>query len=52
MRTILIVNPYATRVTPELAERVGAAVGAGETVFTERAGHATELARDADADTP
>jgi diacylglycerol kinase family enzyme len=51
MRTILIVNPYATRVTPELAERVGAAVGAGETVFTERAGHATELARDADADT-
>ncbi len=50
MRTTLIVNPYASRVTPELAERVAHALGAAETVFTERAGHATELARDADAD--
>ncbi len=50
MRTILIVNPYASRVTPELAEQVGKALGAAATVFTERAGHATELARDADAD--
>ena len=50
MRTTLIVNPYASRVTPELAERVVLALGADETVFTERAGHATELARDADAD--
>jgi diacylglycerol kinase family enzyme len=50
MRTTLIVNPYASRVTPELAERVAAALGADETVFTERAGHATELARETDAD--
>ena len=50
MRTVLIVNPYASRVTPELAEQVANALGAAETVFTERAGHATELARDADAD--
>ena len=50
MRTTLIVNPYASKVTPELAERVAAALGATETVFTEQAGHATELAREADAD--
>lgn len=50
MRTALIVNPYASRVTPELADRVAKALGAAETVFTERAGHATALARDADAD--
>ena len=50
MKTTLIVNPYASRVTPELAEQVATALGAAETVFTERAGHATALARDADAD--
>ena len=50
MRTTLIVNPYASKVTTELAEQVARALGAAETVFTERAGHATELARDADAD--
>ncbi|MGZ8782343.1 MAG: diacylglycerol/lipid kinase family protein [Gaiellaceae bacterium] len=50
MRTTLIVNPYASRVTPDLAEQVARALGAAETVFTERAGHATELAREADAD--
>ena len=50
MRTTLIVNPYASRVTPELAEQVARAVGADETVFTERAGHATELTRDAETD--
>ncbi|HUP32587.1 MAG TPA: diacylglycerol kinase family protein [Gaiellaceae bacterium] len=50
MRVTLIVNPYASRVTPELAEQVAAALGATETVFTEHAGHATELAREADAD--
>ena len=49
-RTTLIVNPYASRVTPELARQVASALGAAETVFTERAGHATELAREADAD--
>jgi diacylglycerol kinase family enzyme len=51
MRTTLIVNPYASKVTPALAEQVAHALGATETVFTERAGHATELARDADAET-
>ena len=50
MKTTLIVNPYASKVTPELADRVARILGAPETVFTERAGHATELARDADAD--
>jgi diacylglycerol kinase family enzyme len=48
--TTLIVNPYASRVTPELAERVARELGATTTVFTERAGHATELAREADTD--
>ena len=50
MRTTLIVNPYASKVTNELAEQVAQALGAAETIFTERAGHATELARDADAE--
>ncbi len=50
MATTLIVNPYASRVTPELAERVAAALGADEIVFTERGGHATELARESAAD--
>jgi diacylglycerol kinase family enzyme len=50
MRTTLIVNPYASKVTPALAEQVAHALGAVETVFTERAGHATELAREADAE--
>ena len=50
MRTTLIVNPYASRVTPELAERVGRELGAVATVFTERAGHAAELARDAETE--
>ena len=50
MRTTLVVNPYASRVTPELAERVARELGAVETVFTERAGHATELAREAETE--
>ena len=50
MRTTLIVNPYASKVTPALAEQVAHALGAAETVFTERAGHASELAREADAE--
>ena len=50
MRTTLIVNPYASKVTPALAEQVAHALGAVDTVFTERAGHATELARDADTE--
>ena len=50
MRTTLIVNPYASRVTPELARAVAVALGAVETVFTERPGHATELAREAETE--
>ena len=50
MTTTLLVNPYASRVTSELAEQVARALGAEETVFTERAGHAVELTRDADTD--
>ena len=50
MQTTLIVNPYASRVTPELAERVARELGAAPTVFTERAGHAAELARDAETE--
>ncbi len=50
MRATLLVNPKASRVTPALAERVAHAVGAVETVFTEHAGHATQLARDAETD--
>ena len=46
MRTTLIVNPYASRVTVDLAEQVARALGAAVTVFTERAGHATDLARE------
>jgi diacylglycerol kinase family enzyme len=49
--TILLVNPKASRVTPELAAEVAEAVGAAKTVFTERAGHGAELAAAADADT-
>ena len=50
MRTTLIVNPYASKVTPELAEIVAGALGVETVVFTERAGHATELARAADTE--
>ena len=50
MRTTLIVNPYASRVTPELARAVADALGAVETIFTERAGHATELAAAAETE--
>ena len=50
MRTTLIVNPYASRVTAELAQQVARVLDADQTLFTERAGHATELARAADHD--
>ena len=46
----LVVNPSASRVTPELVatvERELAAVGAVETVLTEGPGHASELAAEA-----
>jgi diacylglycerol kinase family enzyme len=50
VRTTLIVNPWASRVSPELAERVAAELGAVATVFTERPGHAAELAREAETE--
>jgi diacylglycerol kinase family enzyme len=48
--TTLLVNPRASRVTPELADAVARALGASETVFTERPGHAAELAGAAETD--
>lgn len=44
MRTTLIVNPYASRVTPAAIAAVEAALRPVATLTTERAGHATELA--------
>lgn len=44
MQPTLIVNPYASRVTPELVDAVAHALGAHRTLVTERAGHAAELA--------
>ncbi|MCL4288972.1 MAG: hypothetical protein KJ051_01730 [Thermoleophilia bacterium] len=47
MRRVLIVNPRASAVTPELIERVRAELAAGgptQTILTERPGHASELA--------
>jgi diacylglycerol kinase family enzyme len=44
MRTTLIVNPYASRVSDALAEEVARTVGAVEVLRTERRGHAVELA--------
>jgi diacylglycerol kinase family enzyme len=45
---MLIVNPQASAVTRQSAEDVAAALGNVEVVWTERAGHATELASAAD----
>jgi diacylglycerol kinase family enzyme len=53
VRSLLIVNPRATAVTPERAEAVRAELaraGEVEVAWTERRGHATELARETDAD--
>jgi diacylglycerol kinase family enzyme len=50
VRTTLIVNPRASRVSPELAGAVAKELGAEHTVFTERSGHATDLAREAETD--
>jgi diacylglycerol kinase family enzyme len=46
-RAILIVNPFASRVTEAGIERVVEVLGEVEVRRTERPGHATELARDA-----
>ena len=47
MRSLLIVNPRASRVTPRAVEAVADALGDVELARTERRGHATELAREA-----
>lgn len=47
-RAVLIVNPFASRVTDGRVERVVAELGDVDVRTTERPGHATELARDAD----
>ena len=49
-RAILIVNPYASRVTDEFVERVAAVLGDVDVRLTERRGHATELAREAEGE--
>lgn len=46
-RALLVVNPFASRVTPDAVERVAAALGDVDVVGTERRGHATELVRSA-----
>ncbi len=45
-RALLIVNPYASRVTDAAVERVVGVLGDVEVRTTERPGHATELARE------
>ncbi|HXV03702.1 MAG TPA: diacylglycerol kinase family protein [Gaiellaceae bacterium] len=52
-QTLLIVNPRASAVTPERVETVKAELERAtdlELVWTERRGHATELARESDAE--
>jgi diacylglycerol kinase family enzyme len=50
VRSVLIVNPLASRVSEPLVEQVAAIVRADGVLRTERSGHATELAAAADAD--
>ena len=49
-RAVLIVNPYASRVTDELVDRVATTLGDVDVRLTERGGHAIELAREADGE--
>ena len=49
-RAVLIVNPYASRVSDDLVDRVAATLGDVDVRRTEQAGHATELAREADGE--
>ena len=49
-RGLLIVNPLASRVGDATVERVASTLGDVEIRTTERPGHATELARDADGE--
>src|SRR5207248_1218630 len=53
VRATLIVNPYASAVTEEIVRAVERELGGAyelETVLTERRGHATELAANAEGD--
>ena len=50
MRSVLIVNPYASRVTDALVAEVERVLGPIRTLRSERAGHATELAREVEAE--
>lgn len=50
MRPTLIVNPFASRVSEQRVREIEQQLGAGETLLTERAGHATDLAREAQGD--
>jgi diacylglycerol kinase family enzyme len=49
MAGTLIVNPFASRVSEARIEAVRVALGGPEVLRTERPGHATELAREAEA---
>jgi diacylglycerol kinase family enzyme len=49
-RAVLIVNPYASRVTDDVVDRVAATLGEVDVRVTARAGHATELAREAEGE--
>jgi diacylglycerol kinase family enzyme len=50
VRTTLIVNPFASRVTEERVRVVERGLGVVETLLTQRPGHAVELAADAAGD--
>ncbi len=50
MRVSLIVNPFASRVTEERVRELERRLGTVETLFTERRGHATQLAAAAAGD--
>jgi hypothetical protein len=50
VRPVVIVNPYASRVTPRVVEEVERTLGRVETVYTEGPGHATQLTRDLGAE--
>jgi diacylglycerol kinase family enzyme len=49
-RPLLIVNPHASAVTPQSVAAVTAELGKVNVVWTERPGHATEIASTSDAD--
>jgi diacylglycerol kinase family enzyme len=50
MKPTLIVNPFASRVTEQRVRELEHRLDAVETLLTDRAGHASELAREAQGD--